>query len=148
MIGKTLLFFIIIFIMLSYFNCYAQKQAGLAFIIRSNPMHVQKKTRGVHKNFTETSEIKLFGMCLIRFYQLFISTQDMPVCNFTPSCSQFGMQSIRKYGFLRGLILASDRLQRCHGSSRRYFPRYYTLDERTGRLFDPVENYSKESLNK
>jgi len=127
--------------MLSYSDGYAQKQVGLDFIVKSNPMDVQENTRRIHKNFRGTSEVKLFGMGLIRFYQLFISTQDMPVCNFTPSCSQFGMQSIRKYGFFRGVLLASDRLQRCHSSSRRYFSLYYALDEGTGRLFDPVENY-------
>lgn len=140
--SKTLLSSMIIFIMLSYSNVYAQKQEDLAFIIKSNPMRIQENTRNGHKIFAETSEMKLFGISLIRFYQLFISTQDMPVCNFTPTCSHFGMQAIQKYGFFRGILLASDRLQRCHSASRRYFPQYYnSLDERTGRLFDPVENY-------
>jgi len=140
------LFKVIVFIMLfilSHSNGYAQRRANLVFIVKSNPIHTQEKIGGVHKNLAETSEVKLLGMSLIRLYQKFISTQDMPVCNFTPSCSHFGIKAISKYGFFRGILLTSDRLQRCHSAAIRYSPQYYSFDDKTGRLFDPVEDYSR-----
>jgi putative membrane protein insertion efficiency factor len=139
---------VLISLFISYSNSYAQTRTGLAFIVESNPLQSREKRNDVRMNFAETSEIKLLGMGLIRFYQLFISSQDMPVCNFTPSCSQFGMKAIEKYGFFRGVLLTSDRLQRCHSMTLRNSHLFYSFDETTGRLFDPVENYSKEVLYK
>jgi putative membrane protein insertion efficiency factor len=148
-INKThLLVILLISLLISYSISYAQTKTGLAFIVESNPLQSREKRNDVRMNFPETSEMKLFSMGLIRFYQLFISSQDIPVCNFTPSCSQFGMKAIKKYGFFHGVLLTSDRLQRCHGLTIRYSPQYYPFDEKTGKLFDPVENYSKEVLYK
>ena len=140
------LMIVLISLFISHSNSYAQTRMGLDFIVSSNPLLIQEKRNDVRMNFAGTSEVKLLGIGLIRFYQLFISSQDMPVCNFIPSCSQFGMETIKKYGFFRGVLLTSDRLQRCHGMTKRYSPQYYPFDEKTGKLFDPVENYSKEVL--
>ncbi|MBM3242320.1 membrane protein insertion efficiency factor YidD [Candidatus Poribacteria bacterium] len=129
---------VVMLFLLSHSISSAQTKTGLEFIVESNPLSSGASKDNVPLNFHETSEIKLFSIGLIRLYQLFISSQDMPVCNFVPSCSRFGMEAIRKYGFLRGVLLTSDRLQRCHGLSSQY---YYILDEQTGRLIDPVENY-------
>jgi len=149
MIFKKLLFFKLIsfLALLSYSDGYAQRRTALTFIVESNPIQTQVKKGDAHKHFAETSEIKLFATGFIRLYQLFISTQDMPSCNFTPSCSRFGMKSIQKCGFFRGILLTSDRLQRCHSAAVRYSPRYYTFDETTGRLFNAVENYSRGALD-
>ena len=73
----------------------------------------------------------------IRFYQLFISSQDMPVCNFVPSCSQFSAEAIERLGILRGILLTSDRLQRCNGMSRSR----YQMDYVSGKLIDPIQIY-------
>jgi putative membrane protein insertion efficiency factor len=146
-INKThLLVILLISLLISYSISYAQTKTGLAFIVESNPLQSREKRNDVRMNFAQTSEMKLLATGLIRFYQLFISSQDMPVCNFTPSCSQFGMKAIEKYGFFRGVLLTSDRLQRCHSMTLRNSHQFYSFDETTGRLFDPVENYSKEVL--
>ena len=83
----------------------------------------------------------LLAALLIRFYQRFISTQDLDVCNFVPSCSNFALQALIRYGLIKGALLASDRLLRCHGLTYRYWPEYYDRDEKTGKLIDPVERY-------
>ena len=134
----------VLLLVLLYYISSAQTKTGLEFIVASNPLLSEAPKGNVRLSFHETSEIKLFSIGLIRLYQLFISSQDMPVCNFVPSCSQFGMEAIRKYGFLRGVLLTSDRFQRCHGLSSQY----YILDEQTGKLVDSVENYSIEALRK
>jgi putative component of membrane protein insertase Oxa1/YidC/SpoIIIJ protein YidD len=88
--------------------------------------------------FKETSEIKLAFSGVIRFYQIYISSQDAPSCNFTLTCSRFMTKAIQKYGAIHGFLMASDRLHRCFGASRIYYPR----DPKTGLAIDyPVEVY-------
>jgi len=121
-------------LLLLIFNASAKQVSGeLAFIISSNPLIKQK---GHNSRIQANIFIRA-----IRFYQSFISTQDVPVCNFTPSCSQFGIESIRKFGIIRGILLTSDRLQRCNGMSISR----YQLDHRTGKLIDPVSLYITKS---
>lgn len=50
----------------------------------------------------------------IRFYQLSISPLFPPSCRFTPTCSQYAIEAIRRYGPFKGLWLALRRLSRCH----------------------------------
>lgn len=51
---------------------------------------------------------------LVRFYQLCISPFTPPSCRFTPTCSQYALEALRKYGPLKGLWLTVRRLSRCH----------------------------------
>lgn len=50
----------------------------------------------------------------IHFYRNCISPLTPPSCRFTPTCSQYAIEAIRKYGPFRGLFLAVRRLLRCH----------------------------------
>ncbi|MBR5396119.1 MAG: membrane protein insertion efficiency factor YidD [Bacteroidaceae bacterium] len=50
----------------------------------------------------------------IRFYQRCISPLTPPSCRFTPTCSQYAIEALRKYGPFKGLWLALRRLLRCH----------------------------------
>ncbi|NND99558.1 MAG: membrane protein insertion efficiency factor YidD [Pirellulaceae bacterium] len=51
---------------------------------------------------------------LIRFYQIGISPLIGPNCRFTPTCSQYAIEAIGKYGPLRGGWRAFRRILRCH----------------------------------
>ena len=51
---------------------------------------------------------------MIRFYQLCISPHTPPACRYTPTCSQYAIEAIRKYGPLKGGWLTFRRLMRCH----------------------------------
>ena len=53
-------------------------------------------------------------MLPIRGYQKFISPGLPPSCRFTPSCSQYALEAVAKYGALKGSWLAARRLVRCH----------------------------------
>ncbi|TWT76556.1 putative membrane protein insertion efficiency factor [Planctomycetes bacterium CA13] len=53
-------------------------------------------------------------VAVIRFYQLAISPLLGPNCRFTPTCSQYAMEAIRRYGILRGSYRAVRRILRCH----------------------------------
>lgn len=50
----------------------------------------------------------------IRFYQKCISPLTPPTCRFTPTCSTYAIQAIRKYGPFKGLALAVWRILRCN----------------------------------
>ena len=51
---------------------------------------------------------------LIRVYQIGISPLIGPCCRFTPSCSQYGIEAIRKYGPFGGLWRTAWRIMRCN----------------------------------
>ena len=53
-------------------------------------------------------------MAMIRFYQRFISPLTPPTCIYTPTCSEYAIQAIRKYGAIKGTFLAAKRIGRCH----------------------------------
>ncbi|MCK6501978.1 membrane protein insertion efficiency factor YidD [Myxococcota bacterium] len=50
----------------------------------------------------------------IRGYQRLISPLTPPMCRFTPTCSQYAVEALRVHGLVRGSMLASWRLMRCH----------------------------------
>lgn len=50
----------------------------------------------------------------IRFYQRCISPLTPPVCRFTPTCSHYAVEAIRKHGPLKGSWLAIKRILRCN----------------------------------
>ena len=50
----------------------------------------------------------------IKFYRRFISPLLPPVCRFTPSCSQYALEAIKKHGPFKGLVLAIWRILRCN----------------------------------
>jgi putative membrane protein insertion efficiency factor len=51
---------------------------------------------------------------LIRVYQRVLSPLLGPRCKYYPSCSQYAVQAIGRYGILRGSVLAAWRLLRCN----------------------------------
>jgi uncharacterized protein len=53
------------------------------------------------------------GLFLIKIYQLIISPLLSPSCRFTPTCSQYGAEAFKKYGFFKGAWLTLKRISRC-----------------------------------
>ena len=54
----------------------------------------------------------------IRLYQRVISPWTVPACRYYPSCSQYALVAVQRYGVVRGGWLAVRRLARCHPWSR------------------------------
>ena len=69
--------------------------------------------------------MKQLLLTLIGFYQRWISPAFPGKCRFRPTCSQYAIEAIRKYGAFRGSYLALRRILHCH-------PFY------KGDIFDPV----------
>jgi len=53
-------------------------------------------------------------IALIRFYQRFISPLLGQNCRYQPTCSNYALQAIQKYGAAKGSWLAVRRIARCH----------------------------------
>ena len=68
----------------------------------------------------------LFLWC-IRFYRRNISPMKPPCCRFIPTCSQYALEAVEKYGALKGGFLALKRVLRCNP-----FHRQETIE------YDPV----------
>jgi putative membrane protein insertion efficiency factor len=51
---------------------------------------------------------------LIKMYQLVISPLMGPSCRYTPTCSQYGIEALKKYGLIKGLWLTIKRVARCN----------------------------------
>lgn len=51
---------------------------------------------------------------LVRFYQVCISPLKPPSCRFTPTCSQYALEALRKHGLFKGSWLTVRRILRCH----------------------------------
>ena len=69
--------------------------------------------------------MKRILLAMIRFYRKRISPLSAPKCRFVPTCSQYALDAVEKYGALKGGWLSLKRILRCN-------PFY------KGDLYDPV----------
>ena len=54
------------------------------------------------------------AVALVRLYQLLVSPLLPSSCKYHPSCSQYAIDALRRYGLVRGSVLAGWRLLRCN----------------------------------
>ena len=54
------------------------------------------------------------GAALIRGYQRFVSPAFPPRCRFNPSCSQYTLEAVERYGLVLGSWYGVKRLAKCH----------------------------------
>lgn len=81
------------------------------------------------------NEIDALFSGLFLVYKVVLSSQDRNVCNFHPSCSEYGLTSIKQKGLIKGGIMTFDRLTRCNGLS----PENYAIDLKLRKMIDPVQ---------
>ena len=58
--------------------------------------------------------IRLFFTIPIKIYQLVISPLLGKSCRFEPTCSSYSIESINKYGVVKGISLSLKRILKCH----------------------------------
>ncbi len=58
--------------------------------------------------------MKRLLLAMLRFYKRNISPTLPPSCRFTPTCSEYAMEAIEKYGAVKGGWLAFRRVLRCN----------------------------------
>ena len=71
--------------------------------------------------------MKRLLLALIRGYRRYVSPGRPPCCRFIPTCSQYALEAVEKYGAWRGGLLALGRVLKCHP-----FHRQKTIE------YDPV----------
>ena len=66
-------------------------------------------------------------IAVVKAYQAVISPHMAPTCRFTPSCSQYAVEALTRYGLFKGIILSTHRVLRCHpwGGQGYDPPRWY-----------------------
>ena len=63
---------------------------------------------------------KRMVICLIKLYQMYISPRFKARCKYYPTCSNYAIQAIDKYGIIKGSIMAVFRIIRCNPFSKRW----------------------------
>ncbi len=58
--------------------------------------------------------MKTIVVGMIRVYQKYISPMTPPSCRYTPTCSQYAVEAVVKYGVPKGGYMAVKRVLRCH----------------------------------
>jgi len=58
--------------------------------------------------------VKYLAMGLVYVYRWTVSPLLGNRCKYYPSCSQYALDALREYGFLKGSVLAGWRLLRCN----------------------------------
>lgn len=77
---------------------------------------------------------------VIELYRTYVSPMRLPTCRFTPSCSQYAVQSLSEYGLVRGGWLAAVRLAKCGPWHRGGWD---PIPERRGRPVGDVRSESR-----
>jgi uncharacterized protein len=96
----------------------SEREDGLAFaeqrvsVSRSIMIRV-RATNSAVLNWPARAIMALLIM-LIRLYQVTLSPLLGPACRFEPTCSRYMVESLRKYGLLKGLGRGLRRVARCH----------------------------------
>lgn len=58
--------------------------------------------------------MKILALALIRFYRTWLSPLWLPSCRYHPTCSQYALEAIDRFGVWKGGWLAVGRIFRCH----------------------------------
>ncbi|MBP8613175.1 MAG: membrane protein insertion efficiency factor YidD [Candidatus Atribacteria bacterium] len=58
--------------------------------------------------------MKKILISVLKFYRKYISPLKPPSCRFTPTCSEYAIEAIEKYGAMKGGFLAVKRVLRCN----------------------------------
>ncbi len=54
------------------------------------------------------------AIALVNFYRKYISPMFPPSCRYVPTCSEYAMIALQRYGFIKGSWMAIKRICRCH----------------------------------
>ena len=57
-------------------------------------------------------------LAMLRAYKWAVSPMFLPACRYVPTCSEYAIESIERYGVLRGCMKAAWRVLRCHPFSK------------------------------
>ncbi|MEA1878402.1 MAG: membrane protein insertion efficiency factor YidD [Bacteroidota bacterium] len=83
----------------------------------------RKITTKLEKKDDKTPFVANLFMEAVYVYKDYISPQDMDVCTFHPSCSEYAFLCLKHQSFPEAVLNTGDRLMRCYGSNYIYYPK-------------------------
>src|SRR5262249_8874661 len=78
----------------------------------------RKLEAGGRKPTSMRNVVKFVALQLLRAYKWAISPLFPPSCRYVPTCSEYAMEAVERFGVIRGSAMAIARLARCHPFSR------------------------------
>jgi len=117
----------------SFGHCEAQTKEDIKLV--SNLIEAPQYANQYHAQKHEKNLATAVARWFFVIYKNYVSSQDGNHCTFSPSCSEYALQSVKKKGLFIGVLAAFDRLTRCNGLS----PDKYPIRKGTNLLYDPVE---------
>jgi putative component of membrane protein insertase Oxa1/YidC/SpoIIIJ protein YidD len=132
---KTIAF---IWLLMAALSVHSQSASDVNLVIQGTSCRACSHSHTDHHGdiSQKNSAFKTLLKLPIIVYQKFISSQMKPVCKFHPSCSEFSIEAINRFGIM-GIFLGADRFMRCNNFSEYQYPLY----ENTDLLHDPVDQY-------
>lgn len=88
--------------------------------------------------------LKKFFIWLVKQYQRFISPLFPPSCRYYPTCSNYTLQALKKYGTFKGLLMGIARILRCNPFVKGGYdplPDHFSLRRNNSWKDDPKENF-------
>lgn len=64
--------------------------------------------------------IKAYQKIVFAFVQIFLPEKSLK-CSFYPTCSEYGIQALKKYSFYKAVLLIIKRIYRCHPWQKEHF---------------------------
>ncbi|HVM92847.1 MAG TPA: membrane protein insertion efficiency factor YidD [Terriglobales bacterium] len=58
--------------------------------------------------------MKAVALAMLRMYKRWVSPSLAPSCRYVPTCSEYAMEAIERYGVVRGSAMGAWRILRCH----------------------------------
>lgn len=98
---------------------YTSGMVGIYWLGRSKKYGFQGDAKGYNGFFKKVGKIlKILVILLIKFYQKAISPSLPRTCRFYPTCSNYSIEAIEKYGILKGGFMSLWRILRCNPLSK------------------------------
>jgi len=96
---------------------------------------VKQNEMNFHKHILDSdAEIPLLISASFMAYKNYFSSQDVDACVFSPTCSVYMMETVKKYGLVTGFLDGLDRLMRCHAFVHK---NDYNYNKNTDKYNDP-----------
>lgn len=126
---------VLIFLVSFYFNS-TQGQSNIEFDKFRNVFEVKTHKHHWEDQLKENrNELQFIFSLFFVLYKEIFSSQDVDSCVFTPSCSVYAIETIKRKGLPIGIMDVFDRISRCNPGRHKDYP----LDPKTKKYFDPVK---------
>ena len=72
-------------------------------------------------------------MAMLQVYKRLVSPLFLPACRYVPSCSEYALEAVERYGALRGPMMAAWRVLRCHPLAKGGYDPVCRVEKRNSR---------------